>query len=131
MPNRTLISNFNAMQDNDTLTYDTRSISTVFKNFFSSLAKSLLIKLPNHPDKYNLESVKNYYFSLTIIDHFFLNKTSENKVLKIIKNIEISKAADTDRVSRGFLRDRAEIYRGLYLKSVTYQYPMEFSLILV
>ena len=81
MPNKTLISNINAMQDNDTLTC---SISTVFKNFFSSLAESLLIKLPNPPDKYNLESVINYYSSSTIIDDFYLNKTSENKVLKII-----------------------------------------------
>ena len=71
MPNKTLISKFNAMQNNDTLTYDTRSISTVFKNFFSSLADSLLIKLPNPPDKYNVESVINYYSSLTIMDDFF------------------------------------------------------------
>ena len=71
------------MQDNDTLTYDTRSISTVFKNFFSSLAESLLIKLPYPPDNCNLEYVINCYSSLTIIDDFYLNKTSENKVLKI------------------------------------------------
>ena len=71
MPNKTLISNFNAMQNNETLTYDIRSISTVFKNFFSSLADSLLIKLPNPLDKYSLESVVNYYSSLTIMDDFF------------------------------------------------------------
>ena len=81
MPNKTLISNFNAMEDNDTLTYDARSISTVFKNFFLSLVESLLIKLPNPPDKYNLESVVNYYSIFTIGDDFCLNKTSENKVL--------------------------------------------------
>ena len=55
-PNKNLISNFNAMEDNNTLIYDTRSISTVFKNFFSSLAECLLIKLPNPADKYNLKS---------------------------------------------------------------------------
>ena len=54
MPNKTLISNFEAMEDNDTLTYDTWSIFTVFKNLFSNLAESLLIKLPNPSDKYNL-----------------------------------------------------------------------------
>ena len=82
MPNKTLISNFRAIKDNNILTYNTRSISTVFKNFVSSLAGSLLIKLPNTPDKYNLESVINYYSSFTIADDFCLNKTSENKVLK-------------------------------------------------
>ena len=82
MPNKTLISNFNAMEDNDTLTYDTRSISTVSKNFLSSLAESLLIKLPIPPDRDNLESVINDYSSFIIADDFCLNKNSENNVLK-------------------------------------------------
>ena len=49
MQNKTVISNFSAIEENDTLTYDTRSISKIFKNFFSNLAKSLLIKLPSPP----------------------------------------------------------------------------------
>ena len=61
-----------------------QSLKFSFKNLFSNLAESLLIKLPNPPDKYNLEFVINYYFSFTIADDFSLNKTSENKVLKII-----------------------------------------------
>ena len=98
IPNKTLISNFNAMEDNDTLTDDTRSVSTVFKNFFSDLAKFLLTKLPNPPDS-----------SLTITDDFCLNKTSENKVFNIIKKIDISKTAGIDRLSGCFLRGGAEI----------------------
>ena len=69
-PNKTLLSKFNAMEDNDNLTHDTHSISTVFKNFFSCLAKSFLIKLQNPLDKYNLDTVINYYSSLTIADNF-------------------------------------------------------------
>ena len=61
MPNKTVIFNFNAVEENDILTYDTRSISKIFKNFFSNLAMSLLIKLPNPPDKYNLQPVIRYY----------------------------------------------------------------------
>ena len=57
MPKRTVISNFNAIEENDTLNYDTSSISKIFKNFFLNLAKSLLTKFPNPPDKYNLQSV--------------------------------------------------------------------------
>ena len=108
MPNKTLIINFNAT-DNDTLTYDTRSISTVSKNAFSRLAESLLIKLPNPLDKYNVESVINYHSSFIITDNFYLNKTSENKVLKIILKIEISNTSSIDRPSGCFLRDGAEI----------------------
>ena len=109
MPNKTVISNFNAIEKNDTLTYDTRSISKIFKNFFSKLAKSLLIKPPNPPDNYNLQSVVRYYSSFTISDDFCLSNTSEEKVLKIMKNIESSKAAGVDKLSRRFLKDGANI----------------------
>ena len=57
IPNKTVISNFNAIEQDNTLTHDTRSISKVFKNLFSNLAESLLTKLAKPPDKYNLKSV--------------------------------------------------------------------------
>ena len=77
MPKRTVISNFNAIEENDTLTYDTRSISKTFKNFFSNLAKSLLIKLPNPPDKCNSQSMIKYYSGFTVSDDFCMSNTSE------------------------------------------------------
>ena len=80
MPNKTLVSNSTAMEENDSLTYDTRSVSTVFKNFCSSLGESLLTELPNPLEKYNLESVINYYSSFTITNDFCLNKTSQDEV---------------------------------------------------
>ena len=109
MSNKTVISNFNAVEENDTLTYDTSSISKIFKNLFSNLAKSLLIKLLNSPDKYNLQSVIRYYSSFTISDDFCLSNTSEEKVLKIMKNIENSKAAGVDKLSCWFLKDGPNI----------------------
>ena len=57
IPNKTVISNFNAIEQDNTLTHDTRSISKVFKNLFSNLAESLLTKVAKPPDKYNLKSV--------------------------------------------------------------------------
>ena len=109
MPKRTVISNFNATEENDTLTYNTRSISEILKNLFSNLVKSLLIKLPNPPDKYDLQSVLRYYPSFTISDYFSLSNTSEEKVLKIMTNIESSKAAGVDKLSGRFLKDGANI----------------------
>ena len=49
MPNKTLISNFNPIEDTKTLTHDTSSILKNFKNLFSNLAESLLLKLPKQP----------------------------------------------------------------------------------
>ena len=80
MPKRTVISNFNAIEENDTLTYDTRSISKIFRNFFSNLVKSVLIKLPNAPDKYNLQSIIRYYSTFTISDSLCLCNTFEESL---------------------------------------------------
>ena len=59
MPQKTLISNFNAVESNNALTFDKKTIAKIFKDFFSNLAESLLIKLPNAPNKYNIYSIIN------------------------------------------------------------------------
>ena len=46
MPQKTLISNINAVESNNALTFDKKTIAKIFKDFFSNLAESLLIKLP-------------------------------------------------------------------------------------
>ena len=109
MPNKTVISNFNAIEENDALIYDTRSISKNFINFFSNLVKSLLIKLPYPPEKYNLQSVIRYYSIFTMSVDFCLSNTSEEKVLKIMTNIESSKGAGVDKLFGRFLKDGANI----------------------
>ena len=109
MPNKTVISDFNATEENDTLIYNTSSIVTIFKNLFSSLKDSLLMKLPKPPDKYNLQSVIRYYSSFKISNDFCLNNTSEEKVMKIMTNIDSSKASGVDKLSQRFLKDGANI----------------------
>ena len=79
------------------------------KEFFSNLAESLLIKLPNAPNKYNIESVSQYYSKFIIEKPFHLSITSEEEVFKIIHNIDISKAAGIDNLPGNFLKDGAEI----------------------
>ena len=39
MPNKTVISSFNAIEEGNTLTHDTRSISKIFKKFFFKLSE--------------------------------------------------------------------------------------------
>ena len=109
MPKKTVISNFNAIEEGDTLTHDTRSISNIFKNFFSNLGESLLIKLSKPPDKYNLKSVIQYYSSFAITTDFCLVGTTEKQVLKIMQDIKSSKAAGIDKLSGRFLKDGADI----------------------
>ena len=52
MPKKTVVSNFNATDNDKSLTYD---IKTMLK-FLSNLAESFLAKLPDPSNKYNLES---------------------------------------------------------------------------
>ena len=75
----------------------------MFKDLFSNLAESLLIKLPNAPNKYNMESIFQYYSKFITEKPFYLNDTSEEEVSKIIKNVNISKAAGI------FLKDGAGV----------------------
>ena len=66
MLQKTLISNFNAFESNNALTFDKKTIANIFKDFFSHLAESLLIKLSNAPNKYNIESVFNIFQNLSV-----------------------------------------------------------------
>ena len=54
MTKKTLISNFNGVESKSALTFDKKTIAKIFEDSFLKLAESLLIKLPNTPDKYNL-----------------------------------------------------------------------------
>ena len=109
MPQKTLISSFNAVESNNALTFDKRTIAKMFKDFFSNLAESLLIKLPNAPNKYEIESVFQCYSKFMIEKPFHVSITSEEKVFKTIQNIDISKAAGTENLYEKFLKDGAEI----------------------
>ena len=109
MPKKSVVSNFNAIDNDKLLTYDIKTMSKVFKDFFSNLAESFLAKLPDPSNKYFLESVFFYYSGLAISEVFHIKSTSEEKVFKIMEKIEISKAAGIGKLSGRFLKDGAEI----------------------
>ena len=90
------------------LIHDTRLISKTFKNFFSNLAESLLIKLLKPPDKYNLQSVIQCYSSFVITADFCLIDTTEKQIFKIMQDIKSSKAAGVDKLLGRFLKDCAD-----------------------
>ena len=94
---------------NNALIFDKKTIAKTFKDFFSNLAESLLIKLPNAPNEYEIECGVQYYSKFTIEKPFHLSITSQEEVFKIIQNTDISKAAGIDNLSGNFLKDGAEI----------------------
>ena len=75
--------------------------SKIFKNFFSNLVESLLIKLLK-PDKYILKSIIGYYSSFAITADFSLVGTTEKQIFKIMQDIKSSKTAGVDKLSEMF-----------------------------
>ena len=84
---KTAVSNFNAIDSNKSLTYDIKTMSKVFKDFFSNLVESFLAKLPDPSNKYNLESVFLYYsnFAIPELFHIFPNDCIVAKLKLIFK----------------------------------------------
>ena len=109
MLKKTVFSNFNAIDNNKSLKYNIKTMSNVFKDFFSNLAESFLAKLPDPSNKYNLEYIFLDHSNFAIPEVFHIKSTSEEKVFRIMKNIEISKAAGIDRLPGWFLIDGTEI----------------------
>lgn len=91
-----------------------------FKNVSSNIGKSLLIKLRDAKNNFNLETV-------------FKTRTNlGGTVFKLIKNIdETSKAAGKGKLPRGFLKDGAEIWPSLQVKLETSQSLTKYFLLLV
>ena len=69
----------------------------------------LLWNLPNSPNKFDTNSVHQYYKNIELKDNFNLNLTTEKKVLEVLQFIDISKAAGIDKISGRFLKDGANI----------------------
>ena len=91
MLKKTVVSNFNAIDNNKSLTYDIKTMSKIFKDFFSNLAESFLAKLRDLSNKYNLESIFLYYSNFAIPEVFHIKSTSEEKVLKQRKILRFPK----------------------------------------
>ena len=86
-----------------------KSVAQTFAKFYSNLAESLLKNLPNSPNKFDINSVHQYYKNIELKDNFNLNLTTEKKVLEVLQFIDISKAAGIDKISGRFLKDGANI----------------------
>ena len=97
-----------SLKVDDEIVSDPTKTSNIFKTFFSEISKSLLDKLPDPPNKFNINSVREYYKFLNLREEFNFSRVSEETVHKIIQNLDVKKAAGIDNVSAVFLKDGAE-----------------------
>ena len=86
-----------------------KSVAKTFSKFYFNLDESLLKNLPNSSNKFDINSVHQYYKNIELKDNFNLNLTTEKKVLEVLQFIDISKAAGIDKISGRFLKNGANI----------------------
>ena len=87
--------------------HDTKSILKTFESFHSNLAGNLLAKLLKAPNRYTIRFVSDYYKKLSLSENFKLDSTTEGYLFKLLKNIEVTKAAGIDQIPGKFLKDGA------------------------
>ena len=90
------------------VTFDSKVNAESFKDFFANLATSLVKKLPIPTNKFGINIVKEYYKHLNLENkHFTFQPTTIEIILKLLQNIDPSKAVGLDNLSGRFLKDGA------------------------
>ena len=86
-----------------------KSVAETFPKFCTDLTESLLKNLPNSRNKFDINSVHQYYKNVELKDNFNLNLTTEKKISEVLQFIGISKRAGIYDISGRFLKDCANI----------------------
>ena len=89
-----------ALAQNQIVKHDTKSILKTFKSFYSNMPGNLLSKLSKVPKQYTYKFVSDYYKKLSLSENFKFHSTTESYLFKLLKNVEVTKAAGTDQISR-------------------------------
>ena len=110
LPSKTSVCRTTALEVKNTTSFGTKSTLDVFKNYYSTLADSLLKKLPTTPNRYTFITVIQYYRHFIQTDAFHLTCTMEINIEKILRSTNIRKAAGIDDLLGHFLKDGSRVY---------------------
>ena len=97
LPNKSGGCIVGALAENQIVKHDTKSILKTFKSFYSNLAEDLLTKLPKSPNQYTIKFVSHYYEKRSLSENFELVSITEGYLFNILKNVQVTKAAGTDK----------------------------------
>ena len=92
------------------LSFDHKANAEIFKDFYSNLASDLVKKLPNPPNKFGTETVREYYKNLNLEEKSFaFEPTTHAVVLKLLEELNPSKSVGLDNIAGKFLKEGASI----------------------
>ena len=98
------------LKENVGLSFCSLSIANNFKEFFSNLAQNLIEKLPTGPNKFDINSVREFYKPLNLEENpFHFTKVSENTISDFLKELKTNKATGIDNLSGRFLKDGSKV----------------------
>lgn len=90
------------------ISFDNKTNCETFKDFYANLAADLVKKLPFPTNRFGTNSVKDYYRHLNLENKNFTLKTiSEEQILKLLQEINPSKAVGLDNLGGKFLKEGA------------------------
>ena len=92
----------------DKLTFDKKTVANIFNTFFTTVAASLVGKLPNITGGYAGNFVYKYYQDKGAKQNSFkFSPVGEEDILKSLLSLNVSKATGLDGLSARFLNDGA------------------------
>ena len=95
---------------NDEICFDPLKVAEKFNTFFSTVASSLIEKLPNCSGTFGKSFVREYYQKLGACKNAFgFSLVSEEKVLKYLFKLGANKATGLDGIPSRFIIDSAGI----------------------
>ena len=97
------------LKENETMFFEPKETSRIFKNFYENLAQTLVDKLPPAPNKYNNETTKLYYDRMNINNSFKLEEVDTEQIYNILRQTNEHKAPGIDKLSGVFIKDGAEL----------------------
>ena len=94
----------------DEMCFDKRQIACHFNQFFTTVAASLVSKLPGASDKYGKSFVNSFYRNKIVsADAFAISPVSEDTARASLSTLSVNKATGLDLIPSRFLRDSAEV----------------------
>ena len=92
------------------LCFEKSKVTEQFNKFFTTIASTLVDHLPPGTGKYGWSHIQKFYQSIhTPLTSFKLMEVSESIVLKILQNLNSTKATGLDQLSPRFVKDGAEV----------------------
>ena len=104
------ISNI-CLKKGDKISFDDKTNTNTFKEFFCNLASDLVAKLPPSSNKFGISSVRSCYQNILdlVPSKFKFSNATEDFVLKLLKDMNIDKAPGIDNLPGKFWKGGANI----------------------